>query len=285
MNLFQPCAPTIKKHRLLKILLATALLTATAAGGAHADSPGDSRIKILTYSDDDVYAITTKYGYQTNIVFSKGEQIQTVSVGDRSLWQLIPSGNRLFIRPMVYGVETNMTLLTNKHSYQFDLKSLPDQKSEGNIYVARFIYPDEASFHPASANAFPPAGLLAEAALNQPAPAPRPAPAAAPVPTPKPVAAAPGIEPLLKPNYNYTYTGPDDAAPERAYDDGKSTFIQYRENQPLPSVYVIDAKGKAQEVSYNISNDLIVINRIAGEWLLKENGGTVHLYNETLNPK
>ncbi len=59
------------------------------------------------------------------------------------------------------GAQTNMTLLTNKHSYQFDLKSLAaDAKSGGNIYVARFIYPDDEAMTitAAKTNSRPPVG-------------------------------------------------------------------------------------------------------------------------------
>ena len=105
--------------------------------------PNDERIKQLVYNEGDVYTITTKYGYQTNIVLSPKEDIETISVGDKSVWQIIPSGNRIFIRPMEEDSITNMTVLTNKHSYQFDLKSLGPAVNEGNIYVATFIYPEE----------------------------------------------------------------------------------------------------------------------------------------------
>lgn len=126
---------------------------------ASGSSSSDQRIKQLAYNEGDVYTITTKYGYQTNIVFSAKEDIETISVGDKSVWQIIPSGNRIFIRPMEEDVITNMTVLTNKHSYQFDLKSLGPAQSEGNIYVATFVYPDEiiAAAQAASAAAAVPA--------------------------------------------------------------------------------------------------------------------------------
>ena len=119
---------------------------------------GDSRIKMLLYDESDVYTITTRYGYQTNVVFSPQEEIELISVGDRSLWQIIPTGNRMFIRPMEEDVITNMTVITNKHSYQFDLKSLPADKA-GNIYVAKFIYDNSKKAGPVIQN-FLPANLV-----------------------------------------------------------------------------------------------------------------------------
>ena len=185
------------------------LLNQVLAKGADSGPIADNRIKLLNYDESDVYTITTRYGYQTNIVFGAGEEVQTISVGDRSMWQIIPAANRLFIRPMEDNAITNMTVITNRHSYQFDLKSISTEKGSGNIYVAKFVYPDAV----------------------RPAPAPRPAavsPAIAYYEPPPP--GITGGRPS-HPNYNYTFSGPDNLAPQQVYDDGKSTHIKYREGQ------------------------------------------------------
>lgn len=109
------------------------------------DSLSDSRMKVLYYDPNDVYTILTRVGYESYIELSKQEEIDTISVGDRTLWQLIPSGSRLFIRPLRNDVSTNMTLITNKRTYQFDLKSTADEKQK-IVYVARFMYPEDERF-------------------------------------------------------------------------------------------------------------------------------------------
>ena len=76
----------------------------------------DSRIKTFVYNENDVYTLTTHYGYQSNIEFAKNERIETVSLGDRVAWQIVPAGRRLFVRPQEEGVTTNMTVITNKRS-------------------------------------------------------------------------------------------------------------------------------------------------------------------------
>src|SRR5690606_34117983 len=138
-------------------------------------------------------------------------EIETISMGDRSLWQIIPSGHRLFIRPMDDGVTTNMTVLTNKHSYQFDLKSLTSEETD-MVYVARFIYPDTRKERPA-----PPMVMKS----------PPPPPQHMPPPMVMQVPEGPGVTQPVHPNYNYTYSGPDELAPLQVYDDGRSTFIRY----------------------------------------------------------
>src|SRR5690349_19344959 len=133
----------MRKYLSIAIVFAGVTHGAAWADDVDAPLPSDERIKLLAYDESDVYTITTRYGYQTNIVFGPSEEIETISVGDHSMWQIIPSGNRLFIRPMEEDVTTNMTVLTSKHSYQFDLKSVPGDKTAGNIYVAMFVYKDE----------------------------------------------------------------------------------------------------------------------------------------------
>lgn len=268
--------------------------------------PCDKRIKMLLYDEADVYTITTRYGYQTNIVFAPQEEIETISVGDRSLWQIIPSGNRMFIRPMEEDVLTNMTVLTNKHSYQFDLKSVSPDKTVGNIYVAQFVYPDEkkkpnAMMAAAAAVPAPPAAAAQMAMMPPPAapammpPAmPAAAPAAQPGPSVMPPvyrppitsqAPMPGMMQPVFPNYSYTYAGPDELAPLQVYDDGKSTYLKYRDvNQPLPNVFVIGSNGKEMPVHFNVRGEYVVIDAVAGEMALKNSDGTVHIYNEMLNP-
>lgn len=129
------------------LMLAVVLICAPSLYAADYDTdyPSDSRIKILQYDGNDIFTIYTLYGYQTNIEFAQSEAVQTISVGDRSLWQIIPSSNRLFIRPMDDNVSTNMTVITNMRTYQFDLKS-GEGKLDQNprvVYVARFTYPDK----------------------------------------------------------------------------------------------------------------------------------------------
>jgi type IV secretion system protein VirB9 len=291
---------------------------------------GDSRIKMILYDESDVYTITTRYGYQTNVVFSAQEEIQLISVGDRSLWQIIPSGNRMFIRPMEEDVITNMTVITNKHSYQFDLKSLPADKS-GNIYVAKFVYdnnkkagpiidsllpssmiPPERSTAPSAMPTSSPFGvgpsIPSAQAVAQPS-----APAQQPILTPEPTMASAAMQPMpsaaypqaspapsvvqssapaLSPavsgtNYSYTYAGPDEMAPLQVYDDGRATYLKYRDVKKLPpNVYVVDKTGKENPVSYTVKGDYMVVDVVAGELALRgsDSLSAVHVFNEMLNP-
>lgn len=275
--------------RELTLCLALSLSPLAAlAASVPEELPADSRIKTMLYDEYDVYTLPTKYSYQTNVVFGPGEEIQTISVGDRSLWQIIPSGNRLFIRPMEENVHTNMTVLTDRHSYQFDLVSVAENK-DNNIYVAKFIYPDKR----AAAMKAEPVAIAPATPAAAPAPAPAPAasapvaaPDAATYSIPQGAIAGPGVTEPVNPNYNYSFSGPDELAPVQVYDDGKSTYFKYRNPyQPLPNAYMVDAQGKERIATVYQRDKVMMIDAVAPTWLLKNSNGTVTIYNEMLNPK
>jgi len=116
------------------------------SGVCLADEPitTDNRIKTYVYNENEVYPLMIFYGYQTSIEFARGEELSTISIGDNYAWNVNQVGNRVFIKPLEENMHTNMTILTNKRSYQFDLFS---KKADGEfnkelVYVMRFYYPD-----------------------------------------------------------------------------------------------------------------------------------------------
>jgi len=102
----------------------------------------DSRIKTYIYNKNDVYLVLISTGFQSSIEFQEGEIIKTVSLGESYSWSLTPVGSRLFIKPMENNVRTNMTIITNLRTYQFDIASRSEDESNTEVaYVVRFYYP------------------------------------------------------------------------------------------------------------------------------------------------
>lgn len=103
----------------------------------------DNRIRTYIYNPNEVYTLFLNFGFQSHIEFGKEEDIQTISLGDSYLWKITTIDNRLFIKPLEKNIMTNMTVITNKNSYQFDLiaKDTNDDEEPEFIYVLRFIYP------------------------------------------------------------------------------------------------------------------------------------------------
>ena len=134
---------TIEK-KLLKIII---LLFTILSNFSYADEPitTDNRVKTYVYNENEIYPLVIYYGYQTSIEFAKGEEVSSISMGDSYVWQINPVGRRIFVKPLEENMHTNMTILTNKRAYQFDLfsKKVENEFNNDLVYVMRFYYPDE----------------------------------------------------------------------------------------------------------------------------------------------
>lgn len=128
-------------------LLILAFLTFTHVVFADEPITTDNRVKTYIYNENEVYKITIYYGYQTSIEFGADEEVVTISMGDSYAWKLNPIGHRLFIKPLEDDMHTNMTIITNKRAYQFDLFSqkVDNDLNKELVYVMRFYYPADAN--------------------------------------------------------------------------------------------------------------------------------------------
>jgi type IV secretion system protein VirB9 len=105
----------------------------------------DSRIKTYIYSPNEVFLLVLHYGFQSHIEFAKNELVENVTMGDSFAWKITPLANRLFIKPLEQNIRTNMTIITNKRTYQFDIiaRELEDEEEEKDlVYAIRFFYPN-----------------------------------------------------------------------------------------------------------------------------------------------
>ncbi|NDB82721.1 MAG: hypothetical protein EB127_08275 [Alphaproteobacteria bacterium] len=134
------------KNKILTIIMnALLILHPTIALSFDEDLPltRDTRIKTYIYNKSEVFMLALHFGYQSHIEFAEGEVPQTISVGDTFAWKMTPINNRLFIRPLEKNIKTNMTVITNKRTYQFDLvaKELEEGEEEDLVYQIKFFYP------------------------------------------------------------------------------------------------------------------------------------------------
>jgi type IV secretion system protein VirB9 len=210
----------------------------------------DSRIRTYVYGENEVFKIITKHGYQANVQFGDREEIQTLSIGDAVSWKVTPAGNRLFVKSMEQGNNTNMTVVTNERSYQFDLSS-EIENEEDIVYVVRFYYPetdfDSRKRRPDS-NAFE-SGALIDAAYN----------------------------------FNYSLTGPRTIAPIQVFDDGKFTFFKFAGNNAVvPSVSMVDGEGNEIPLVSRDDGEYIVVERVFKQFSLRKGDGVVCVFNDSM---
>lgn len=108
----------------------------------------DDRLVSHAYDPAEVVRINGKLGVQATIGFEEDEKIENVAVGDSAKWQITPNkrANLLFVKPLEASARTNMTVVTDKRTYFFDLVASPAAKP---VYMLRFTYAGNAPPSPA----------------------------------------------------------------------------------------------------------------------------------------
>lgn len=124
------------------------VLGLSVAGGAQVrptSGPGDPRIQTIAYDANQVVQLQVASGFQLTVEFAPGERIENIAVGDGSAWQVTPNkrGDRMFVKALAMGVTTNLTVLTDARTYNFELMPaygpLPDMP-----FDVRFTYAEPA---------------------------------------------------------------------------------------------------------------------------------------------
>ncbi|MBF8246911.1 MAG: TrbG/VirB9 family P-type conjugative transfer protein [Rickettsia sp.] len=102
----------------------------------------DYRIRQYLYNPNEIFLLVIHHGFQSYIEVEKSEAIQTISLGDSYSWSINVLDNRVFIKSLEKYLQTNMTIITNKRIYQFDLvsKELDEYKERDFVYAIKFSY-------------------------------------------------------------------------------------------------------------------------------------------------
>jgi type IV secretion system protein VirB9 len=203
----------------------------------------DSRIRSLTYDPDHIVQILGKPGIQSTIEFGDDERIENVAVGDSNAWQITPNhrASLLFVKPLVARSRTNMTVVTDRRTYMFDL--VAGDKWTTPVYALKFSYPNDKPAEPAVKPA------------NQPAVAVDPQQAAA-------MAAE-------KLHFDWQSRGYGKLIPSRVFDDGTSVYLSWNREVPLPAILTMSEDRKEGPVNYRVSGDYIVVSPIPQNMVLR----------------
>lgn len=122
-------------------LLVLAAALPAAAQVRPQPGPGDPRIQIVPYDPDQVVQLQVTPGYQLSVEFAPDERIENVAIGDTSGWIATPNrrGDHLFLKPAGSGTTTNMTVVTDAHTYEFELTA--GGGGGPPPFAVRFSYP------------------------------------------------------------------------------------------------------------------------------------------------
>jgi type IV secretion system protein VirB9 len=250
----------------------------------------DSRIRTLVYNPNEVYELKFYYNYQSFIEFAEDEEIEMISIGEAFAWRLTPAGKRLFVRPLEIAAHTNMTIITNKRTYHFDIRSdeFNGKADEDLVYTVRFFYPRVGQPLP-----IPPQLVVPNLAMKAPQMPQQPSvPKGGIVKTPTPGANVtepiPGIiqrnPENNELNFDYSVAGKsDNIVPLKVYDNSSETYFQFaNDNLVIPSINMVDVNGGEQPVTYTIRDNYVVIPAINRQFTLRLADSLLCIYNNKL---
>ncbi len=228
------------------VVLASFIVTHVQAAMEPRPLGTDSRIKQVMYNPNQIYEIVGTYGYETTIEFAADEYVIGETFGDSIAWQTLKKFNHLYLKPVEPDAIGNMTVVTNKHTYFFNLNSSSDDMT----LVVRFKYP---------------------AALADPAPGPE-SHRHEGKKTPDPAMI----------NLNYASAGHKSAIQlTRVFDDGEFTYFQFDPKTEIPSFYLLGEDGTESVVNVHREGVYMVVERTGRRFTLRN--GDAHLCVENVS--
>ena len=215
----------------------------------------DSRVKIVTYHESDVYQVRGHYGYSTVIELSPKERIETISLGDTQSWQVMKPGkpNIMFIKPLEEDAATNMTVITDKRMYTFELTASQaySHRSPDLTFRLKFHYADDATQELAYI------GSVSQAHYN-------------------PLEGTDATDL----NFDYSYSGSKRLRPVRAFDDGVFTYFQFEDFDVMPAVFAVDENGNERLVNFNVQGKYVVVSGLGSQFTLRDGNTATCIFNE-----
>lgn len=234
-------------------LLMTALAVSAPAPAAAQTLPAarapsaaaDARLRTVRFDPAQVTTLRGRVGVQSMITFRSDERIENVAVGDSSTWQVTPNrrADALFVKPMEASARTNLTVITTRRTYLFDL--VADRRGEPT-YALSFTYAE-----PPIVDAEPETALAAAPAAPETA-----------------AAAAPAAAPLAL-NFAWRTEGAARLLPQQVFDDGHATYLRWAPGSTMPAILRPSSGGGEEPVNYAVVNDYVTVDGTPGALVLR----------------
>jgi type IV secretion system protein VirB9 len=255
--------------RVLRLVCLQLLVCLWAASSVATGIPrpigGEGRIKIVNYMPNTVYKFVGHYEYQSIIEFGMGEEIETISMGTPTPWQIVPAGNRIFIKPVEENASTNMTVITNKRMYFFEMhaEDAISVNDESLNFVVKFVYPENYNTGMGITNTSggDSAGKPGSKNSNN-------------------------LPDLTKPElYNFAYSISGSGKliePLQVFDDGEFTYFKFKDlNAELPAIFLVDSIGREGLVNFRLNKGYVIVERVAERFTLRHGAETICVFSET----
>lgn len=213
-------------------LLAVVLALPLAAETKPRSLPSDPRIREYRFDPHTVYRLDVFMKFITSVHFGDGEEIQSVQIGDSASWEVVrlSRGDVLSVKPVTEGAYTNMTVLTDRRAYTFELRARTANVGSPKLnYRISFRYPAEEHQRVAERNA----------------------------------------RQSRAKDFNYMAAGDQAVRPSQIYDDGVATYFTFPRGAPRPAIFRVDAQGREAIVNVRAVEDGFVVDSTSDRWTIR----------------
>lgn len=216
----------------------------------------DSRFKVFPFMENGVYEVISLYDNTTYIEFDEGEIVGSITNPKDSYWQIVPQENRLFFRPIANDAETQITVMTNKRMYFFEMYAKEPEGSFDSDYTFyyQFTYPNEE----------------AQKTIRRYS---------------KSIVPNIDINPEQY-NLNYTITGHPTLYPIKIFDDSEFTYFEFRDKGGIiPAIFIVDSDNYESLVNFRMIGSYLVVESISSRFTLRNGTDIVCVFNESIYKK
>ena len=254
-------------------LMVGAGLVAACVPASAAETPSptsqDQRIREVVFSDKQVFRIVGVFRSATQIVFSPGERVEHVALGDTVSWEVAPAENSLFIKPRELAGATNLIVMTRSsagvRTYTFELsarRGAIGPRTGDTFFKVVFRYPVEEA---AAAKAAATQATYARAVALQ----------AGAVRSALDLAVLEG-----KRNMHYSVQGSSAIQPSEITDNGQFTALRFPNQRELPAFFAVNPDGSEAIVPFDVRDEFVVIHGVFGQLRLRRGKDVLCVFNE-----
>lgn len=216
----------------------------------------ESRIKIINYMPNSVIRFVGHYYYQSIIEFAPDETVQTITMGTPTGWQMHPSGNRIFLKPVGQDATTNMTVITNRRMYFFEMHAeYADSINDKSLsFMMKFTYPESNN-----------AGVtILSNNLD-----------------------IPDLKNTSLYNFDYSISGPkSEIEPLLIFDDGTFTYFKFRNvNADLPAFFGVSPDGSENILNSRTMKGYVIIEQVRAKFTLRMGHTILCVYNNRFDER
>jgi type IV secretion system protein VirB9 len=267
-----------------KFLAAAAVISCLAAAAQEVPigSPGDPRVRYITYRTDRSVVIRVRRGVATRIILDRTEKIQAHGTGfpsrcsveaDEWCIRAAEGESQVWIKPKSGATHNNLELATDKRDYSIKLEVLPDapkgEAAADEVFRAIFVYPTQDS--PSAGAAAAIAGADAGAAAASPVA----------VRAAGNLAAFGCARPWRVVNTNFSRDDAADLAPVRIFDDGARTIFVFGDAAPLPAVFAVGEDHAESRVNFSVDGNCLVVHQLGRQFVLRAGKAVLNVFNDS----